>query len=219
MPAFFNEDAKYIKPKGGVTNDVFPGGALAVEEGDLILDGINKLGEIFKKYSRNVILTQDWHPQGHLSFASSHSGMNPGDEFQSKNGAIGPVLWPDHCIQGTKGAEFHDDLNKNLTSLILRKGRNPKVDSYSAFLENDKKTETGLAGYLKSVKVKRIFVCGLALDYCCYFTAMDAVSFGFDVFLIIDLTRGIDLPAGNVSKSVENMKSKGIKFANTESFK
>jgi len=202
-----------------IQNDFIPGGTLPVEEGDLIIEGINKLGGMFKKYSRNVILTQDWHPQGHLSFASSHSGMNPGDEFLSENGAIGPVLWPDHCIQGTQGAEFHDDLNKNLASLIIRKGRNPKVDSYSAFLENDKKTETGLAGYLKSVEIKRIFLCGLALDYCCYFTAMDAVSFGFDVYLIIDLTRGIDLPPGNVSTSIENMKKKGIKFVKIESFK
>ena len=199
--------------------DFIPGGALPVEEGDLIIDGINKLGGKFKRYSRNVILTQDWHPQGHLSFASNHSEMNPFDEFQSENGAIGPVLWPDHCVQGTQGAEFHDNLNKELASLILRKGRNSKVDSYSAFLENDKKTETGLAGYLRSVNIKRIFVCGLALDYCCYFTAMDAVDFGFDVYLILDLTRGIDLPPGNVSSSVENMNIKGIKFANTESFK
>ena len=95
-------------------NDFIPGGALSVEEGDLILDGINNLGEMFKKFSRNVIMTQDWHPQGHLSFASSHSGMNPGDVFHSENDAIGPVLWPDHCIQETKVAEFHKNLNQNL---------------------------------------------------------------------------------------------------------
>jgi nicotinamidase/pyrazinamidase len=201
-----------------IQNDFIPGGALPVEEGDLIIEGINKVAHNFKNFSRNVILTQDWHPPGHLSFASSHPGMDPGDEFQSEDGKIGPVLWPDHCVQGTIGAEFHDDLNKNLASLIIRKGRNPKVDSYSAFLENDKKTETGLAGYLNSVRIQRVFVCGLALDYCCYFTAMDAVIFGFDVYLIIDLTKGIDLPAGNVSSAVENMKAKGIKFVNSESF-
>jgi nicotinamidase/pyrazinamidase len=202
-----------------IQNDFIPGGALPVEEGDFIIEGINKLGDKFKRYSRNVILTQDWHPLGHSSFASSHSGLNPFDEFQSEDGAIGPVLWPDHCIQGTQGAKFNDSLNISLASLIIRKGRNPKVDSYSAFLENDKKIETGLAGYLKSVNIKRIFVCGLALDYCCYFTAMDGFGFGFDVFLLLDLTRGIDLPPGNVSSSVENMKKKGIKFVNTESFK
>jgi len=202
-----------------IQNDFIPEGSLPVEEGDLIIEGINEVANNFKNNIRNVILTQDWHPEGHLSFASSHSGMNPGDEFQSEDGAIGPVLWADHCVQGTKGAEFHDDLDKNLASLILRKGRNPKVDSYSAFLENDKKTETGLAGYLRSVNIKRIFVCGLALDYCCYYTAMDAVDFGFNVYFIIDLTRGIDFPPGNISRSVENMKKKGIKFVNTESFK
>ncbi|MHA1987775.1 MAG: bifunctional nicotinamidase/pyrazinamidase [Promethearchaeota archaeon] len=202
-----------------IQNDFIPGGSLPVEEGHLIIEGINEVAYIFKNSIRNVILTQDWHPKGHFSFASSHSGMNPGDEFQSENGAIGPVLWADHCVQGTRGAEFHDDLDKNLASLIIRKGRNPMVDSYSAFLENDKKTETGLAGYLKSVNIKRIFVCGLALDYCCYYTATDAVDFGFDVYFIIDLTRGIDLPSGNISRSVENMKKKGIKFVNRESFK
>ena len=202
-----------------IQNDFIPGGSLPVEGADSIIGGINEIAAIFKNSIRNVILTQDWHPERHLSFASSHSGMNPGDEFQSENGAIGPVLWADHCVQGTKGAEFHDDLDINLASLIIRKGRNPKVDSYSAFIENDKKTVTGLAGYLRSVNIKRVFVCGLALDYCCYFTAIDAVDFGLDVNFIIDLTRGIDYPPGNISRSVENMKIKGIKFVNMESFK
>jgi len=202
-----------------IQNDFIPGGSLPVEGADSIIGGINEVADIFKNSIRNVILTQDWHPERHLSFASSHSGMNPGDEFQSENGAIGPVLWADHCVQGTKGAEFHDDLDINLASLIIRKGRNPKVDSYSAFIENDKKTVTGLAGYLRSVNIKRVFVCGLALDYCCYFTAIDAVDFGLDVNFIIDLTRGIDYPPGNISRSVENMKIKGIKFVNMESFK
>jgi nicotinamidase/pyrazinamidase len=201
-----------------IQNDFIPGGALPVEGGDSIIEGINKVAEIFKNQSRNVILTQDWHPPGHLSFASSHPGKNPGDEYQSEDGAIGPVLWPDHCVQGTKGAEFNKDLNLNLASLILRKGRNPEVDSYSAFLENDDKTETGLAGYLKSNKTNRVFVCGLALDYCCYFTAMNAVDFGFSAYFIFDLTKGIDLPPGNISSSIENMKKKGILFVKQKSF-
>ncbi len=201
-----------------IQNDFIPGGALPVEGGDSIIEGINKVANIFKSYSRNVIVTQDWHPPGHLSFASSHPGMNPGDEFQTEDGAIGPVLWPDHCVQGSKGAELHEDLNQNLASLIIRKGRDPKVDSYSTLLENDKKTETGLGGYLKSNNINRLFVCGLALDYCCYFTAMDAVDFGFSAYFIIDLTKGIDLPPGNVSASIESMKKKGIKFANQGNF-
>jgi len=202
-----------------IQNDFIPGGALPVKEGDSIIEGINKVADIFKNYSRNVILTQDWHPPGHLSFASSHPGMNPGDEFLTEDGAIGPVLWPDHCVQGTKGAEFHVNLNQNLSNHVVRKGRNLKVDSYSAFLENDKKTETGLAGYLKSNKISRVFICGLALDYCCYFTAIDAIDFGFTAYFIIDLSRGIDLPPGNVSLSIENMKKKGIKFTKQVSFK
>jgi nicotinamidase/pyrazinamidase len=200
-------------------NDFIPGGALPVEGGDLIIEGINKLAHVFKNISRNVILTQDWHPSGHFSFASSHPDKAPGDEFHSEDGAIGPILWPDHCIQGTRGAEFHSSLKTNLASAIIRKGRNIEVDSYSAFLENDKKTETGLAGYLKSLVIKRIFICGLALDYCCYFSAIDAADFGFQVYFLIDLTKGIDNPPGNILKSLENMKNKGIKFVNQESFK
>lgn len=202
-----------------IQNDFIPGGALAVEDGDLIIEGINNVANIFKEFSRNVVLTQDWHPKDHKSFASQYPGKDPGDEFQTDDGSIGPVLWPDHCVQGTKGAEFHVNLESNLASIIVRKGRNPNVDSYSAFLENDKKTETGLAGYLKSINVKRVFVCGLALDYCCYFSAMDGIDFGFEVYLIVDLSKGIDLPPGNISKSIENMKDKGVKFINQDSFK
>ncbi len=193
-------------------NDFIPGGALPVEDGDLIIEGINKVATIIKNISGNVILTQDWHPPGHRSFASVYLGKKPGDEFQSEDGAIGPILWPDHCVQGTKGSQFHKDLKIDLASTIIRKGTHINVDSYSAFLENDKKTETGLAGYLKSFDIKRVFICGLALDYCCYFSAMDAVDFGFEVYFIVDLTKGIDLPTGNISKSLKNMKQKGIKI-------
>ncbi|KKM87505.1 hypothetical protein LCGC14_1268220 [marine sediment metagenome] len=202
-----------------IQNDFMPGGALPVENGDLIVEDINHIANLFKELSGNVILTQDWHPSRHRSFASTYSEKKPGDEFQTDDGAIGPILWSDHCIQGTNGAKFHDKLNINLASAIIRKGRNPIVDSYSVFLENDKKTETGLAGYLKSIKIKRIFICGLALDYCCYFSAIDALEFGFEVFFLLDLTKGIDLPPGNISKSLENMRKKGIKFTHKESFK
>ncbi|MHA1334766.1 MAG: bifunctional nicotinamidase/pyrazinamidase [Promethearchaeota archaeon] len=199
--------------------DFIPGGSLAVEEGDQIIDDINKAIEIFKNNNAKIVLTQDWHPKEHLSFASNHPGKNPGDEYSSEDGAIGPVLWPDHCVQGTKGAELHKDLNTIPACVIIRKGMNPKVDSYSAFIENDKKTETGLAGYLKSLNIKRIFICGLATDYCCLATAMDGLSFGFEVIFLAELTKGVDLPPGNVSKALETMESKGIKFANLSSFK
>ena len=197
-------------------NDFIQGGSLPVEGGDLIIDDINKIAEIFKKNDAYIVLTQDWHPPDHLSFASNHPGKNPGDEYQS--GGIGPVLWPDHCIQSSKGAKFHQNLKIELADKIIQKGTNPKVDSFSGFLDNDKKSETGLANYLKSEGIKRIFICGLALDYCCYATAIDGVDFDFNVYFLIDLTKGIDLPPGNISKSLEKMSSKGIKFANKESF-
>jgi len=200
-------------------NDFIPGGSLPVEEGDVIIDGINRTAEFFKKEKVIIVFTQDWHPQNHLSFASNHLGKNPGDEFSTEDGAIGPVLWPDHCVQGTKGAEFHKDLKIELADKIIRKGMKPNVDSYSGFQDNDKKTETGLREYLDSHKIKRIFICGLALDYCCYFTAIDGVEFGYKVLFLVDLTRGVDLPPGNISNSLENMKHKGIKFMNHDNFK
>ena len=197
-----------------VQNDFLPGGALAVEEGDQIIEGINRVAEIFRRKKAYIILTQDWHTSDHLSFASSHPGKKPGDEFQTE--AIGPILWPDHCVQGTNGAEFHKDLKIDYGHVIIRKGYNPKIDSYSGFLENDKKSETGLSGVLKSLKIKRILICGLALDYCAYYTAMDGIDFGFNVIFLVDLTRGINLPEGNISRVLKNMTEKGIKFSKGE---
>ncbi len=198
--------------------DFIPGGSLPVEGGDLIVDDINKVAKRFKKSSAVIVLTQDWHPRNHLSFASNHDGKNPGDEYSSEDGAIGPVLWPDHCVQGTKGAEFLEKLNVELANAIIRKGMNPKVDSYSGFLENDKESETGLNGYLESLNIERVFICGLALDYCCYSTAIDAANFGFETHFFVDLTKGIDLPPGNLSNALENMKEEGIIFVNKDSF-
>jgi nicotinamidase-related amidase len=200
-----------------VQNDFLPGGALAVEEGNQIIEGINRVAESFRKKKAHIIFTQDWHTPDHLSFASSHPGKKPGEEFQTE--AIGPVLWPDHCVQGTNGAEFHKDLKVDYAHVIIRKGYNPKIDSYSGFLENDKKSETGLAGVLKSLKIKRIFICGLALDYCAYYTAMDGKDFGFNVIFLVNLTRGIDLPEGNISRALKSMTEKGIKYGKEESLK
>ena len=186
--------------------DFIPGGSLAVEEGDLIINGINQIANLFKKNKALVVLTQDWHPKNHLSFASNHPGKNPGDEFMPEDGAIGPVLWPDHCVQGTKGAEFHKEVKIKLADKIIQKGMNPNVDSYSGFQDNDKKSKTGLKKYLDSKKIKRIFVCGLALDYCCYYTAMDGFDFGYEVFFLANSTRGVDLPVGNVENALSNFK-------------
>ncbi|TXT67590.1 MAG: Nicotinamidase/pyrazinamidase [Promethearchaeota archaeon] len=198
--------------------DFLPGGALAVENGDSIIAGINIIASKFHESLATVILTQDWHPKDHLSFASSHRNKEPGDLFTSEDEAIGPVLWPDHCVQGSKGAEFHENLQVDFARAIIRKGFNPKVDSYSAFLENDKKHETGLRGYLNTINVERLFLCGLALDYCVYYSAIDGVKFGFESNVLIDLTKGIDDPEDNISKALEDMVNKGVKFANQESF-
>ncbi|TFG04280.1 MAG: bifunctional nicotinamidase/pyrazinamidase [Promethearchaeota archaeon] len=200
-----------------IQNDFIPGGALPVEDGDKIISGINKTAKHFKDNNATIVLTQDWHPPNHKSFASAHPGKSPGDLYESKG--IGPVLWPDHCVQNTFGAEFHEDLDINLADKVIQKGTNPEVDSYSGFLDNDKKSKTGLAKYLKSENIERLFICGLALDYCCYYTAMDGVEFGFEVVLIVDLSKGIDNPPGNISNALKDMKDKGIKFTKKDMFK
>ena len=200
-----------------IQNDFIPGGALPVDGGNEIIQDINYISLNIKKENGKVILTQDWHPKSHKSFASNHEGKNPGDEYSTSNGSIGPVLWPDHCVQGTKGAEFHKDLDIILADAIIRTGGNPLIDSYSGFLENDRKSETGLAGYLRSLNIQRIFISGLALDYCCAYTAIDGIDFGFNVYFFVDLTRGIDQPSGNISNALKNMKEKGVKFLNKDS--
>ena len=174
-----------------VQNDFCPGGALAVPRGDEVVPVVNGLATRF----RNVVLTQDWHPRGHLSFASSHPGRQP---FETVTAAYGPqVLWPDHCVQNTPGAAFHDALDIPHAALIVRKGMDRAIDSYSALYENDRKTPTGLTGYLRERGFSRVFLAGLALDFCVRFSAEDARREGFAVFVIEDGCRGIDV-AGSV---------------------
>jgi len=189
-----------------VQNDFCPGGALAVGEGDRIVPVINGIIDRFHR----IVATQDWHPKHHMSFASNHPGKKPYDQVEL--GGIVQTLWPDHCVAGTAGAGFHPGLNPDRFDIIVRKGTNPAVDSYSAFLENDKKTRTGLDGYLKSIGADRVFFCGLATDYCVFYSAMDAASFGFDTLVIIDACRGIDVPAGSIERSIGEMKGKGIRM-------
>ncbi len=198
-------------------NDFMPGGALPVAEGDTIVGGVNHVMEIFHAKGLSVILSQDWHPMGHLSFASAHDGRKPFDPFEAPG--IGPVLWPDHCVMGTHGAEFHKDLRSQLAHAIIRKGYRREVDSYSCFMENDMKTETGLDGYLRSKGVKRIFTCGLAMDYCVYFTAMDGRKKGFEVYYISDLTKPVASPEGSITTALENMTRSGVKFIKAEAVK
>ncbi len=184
-----------------VQNDFCPGGALAVDKGDEIVEGINR----FIKCFDTVILTQDWHPQGHSSFASSHDS----DPFTLIEMDYGPqVLWPDHCIQGTKGAQFHPQLNTN-GDLIIRKGFNPKIDSYSAFFENDRKTPTGLKGYLDTRGINDVHIVGLALDYCVSYSAIDAAKLGFKTTVHQNLCRAIDMD-GSLKQAQLKMESAGV---------
>jgi len=172
-----------------VQNDFCPGGALAVPEGDAVIAVIHRAAPLFQ----HVILTQDWHPEGHTSFASSYVTRKPFEQVELSYGL--QTLWPDHCIQGTPGAEFHPALHLPQSELILRKGFRPHVDSYSAFFENDHTTATGLDGYLRERGFRRVFLVGLAYDYCVHYSAIDARRAGFETIVLRDACRAIDLPA------------------------
>jgi len=198
-----------------IQNDFMPGGALAVKDGDKIVAGINNLMKKFHTNGPRNVLTQDWHPINHVSFAGQHEGKKPFDQIDGVFG-IGPVLWPDHCIQGTKGSEFHNQLNVTMAHLIIRKGIDRKIDSYSAFTENDRQTDTGLAGYLGNANLKRIFVCGLALDYCVYWSAVDGVRKGFETLVIPELCKGI--AEDTTEKAMKDMIEKGVKLAGLKDF-
>ncbi len=197
--------------------DFMPGGALAVEEGDVFIQDVNSLMESFFAKGYTVVCTQDWHPGNHSSFASAHEGKEPFDPVETPG--IGPVLWPDHCVIGSHGASLHKDLHVDSTHLIIRKGYNPQIDSYSGFLENDHKTETGLDGYLKTRGVRRIFVCGLALDFCVFFTSLDGRKKGYDVYLMPDLSRGVGSPPDSIPDAIDEMKKNGVRFIKPSSLK
>ncbi|MFH0726718.1 MAG: bifunctional nicotinamidase/pyrazinamidase [Pseudomonadota bacterium] len=189
-----------------VQNDFCPGGALAIPAGDTVVPIINKIQPVYD----TIIATQDWHPLNHVSFAANHPDKNVYDVIPIND--MSQVLWPVHCVSGTMGADFHSALETQRFRLILRKGMNPGLDSYSVFLENDKKTRTGLDGYLRSLEIKKIFLCGLATDYCVFYSARDAVSFGFETEVVIDACRGVDVPAGNIDEAVRQMKNIGVTF-------
>ena len=184
-------------------NDFCPGGALAVEDGDTIMSSINDMMSVHDL----VVLTQDWHPTGHSSFASSHPGKTP---LEMVDMPYGPqVLWPDHCIQGSEGAAFHADLDISLASAIIRKGMNPEVDSYSAFFENDKATQTGLAGYLREVGCTHLTMAGLATDFCVAWSAIDGAALGFAVEVRLASCRAIDFN-GSLTAALEEMRAAGV---------
>jgi len=186
-----------------VQNDFTPGGQLAVPEGDQIVPLINRLGGLFKQ----VVIAQDWHPTGHASFASSHPGRKPYDVIQLPYGE--QTLWPQHCVQGTTGAEFHPKLDLPHAQLIIRKGCNPDIDSYSAFLEADRRTTTGLAGYLKERGIDTVYMVGLALDFCVMYSALDARAAGFNAFVVLDACRAIDMD-GSLAAAMERMQTAGV---------
>jgi len=187
-----------------VQNDFLPGGALAVPEGDEVIPIINKLMEAFDW----IIATQDWHPSGHGSFASAHPGKQPGEVIDLDG--LQQILWPDHCVQDSPGAAFSDTLNTNTIIKVFEKGTDPGIDSYSGFFDNGHKKSTGLDGYLKENGIQKIYITGLATDYCVKFTALDAVQLGFDTFLIKDATRAVNLQPEDYDKAVNEMESAGV---------
>ncbi len=186
-----------------VQNDFCPGGALAVADGDAVVPVINALLGDFPVR----VFTQDWHPAGHGSFASSHPGKAPFEVTEMPYGA--QVLWPDHCVQGSPGAAFHPELNTDRADMILRKGTNPAIDSYSAFFENDRTTPTGLEGYLRTRGVKRLVLTGLATDFCVAYSAIDGARLGFDVTVRLDGCRAIDLD-GSLAAALADMRAAGV---------
>ena len=186
-----------------VQNDFCPGGALAVPAGDTIIPYINELA----RHVDHVLLTQDWHPPGHRSFASAHAGKEPYDTVELAYGT--QVLWPDHCIQGTEGAAFHPDLDVPQAELIIRKGFRKDIDSYSAFYENDQATPTGLAGYLRERDISTLYLVGLATDFCVKWSALDGKKEGFEVYVVKDAVRGIDTN-GSLARAWEDMQDAGV---------
>jgi nicotinamidase/pyrazinamidase len=190
-----------------VQNDFCPGGSLAVDHGDEVVPVINSLIPLFSR----AIATQDWHPADHVSFASSHPGKKAMDTVDAEG--IRQVLWPDHCVQGTRGAELHPRVDVRGIGFVLRKGMRRGLDSYSAFFENDRRTETGLHYLLKGLGIKEIVLCGLATDYCVLHSALDARRLGFRVSLVTDACRGVGFPTGSVEEALREMEKSGVTMA------
>ena len=192
-----------------VQNDFCPGGALAVAGGDLVVPLVNRLAAEFPVR----VFTQDWHPADHMSFAANHPGAAPFSSVEMPYGK--QVLWPVHCVQGTRGAEFHPGLDTGAADLFVRKGFRPEIDSYSAFFENDHATPTGLAGYLRDRGVRRVWLTGLATDFCVSWSAIDALGRNFEVVLVEDACRAIDLD-GSLEAAMRQMRSGGVRIARAE---
>ena len=198
-----------------VQNDFCPGGSLAVEKGDEVIAPLNRLANIFTEKSGRVAATQDWHPADHASFASSHANKKPGETVDLP-GVKNQILWPNHCVQGTSGAQFHVTLNLNPVNFIIRKGFHRELDSYSAFFENDRKTSTGLDGLLKSFSINTVVLGGLAVDYCVLYSALDAAALGYKTIVAGDATRGVNYPPGSVDEAFRLLAKAGAVVAGSE---
>ncbi len=195
-------------------NDFCPGGAMAVEGGDEIIEGVNSLqrmrDETGARPWERVVATMDWHPEGHISFASSHSGKEAYQLIEVEG--LEQNLWPDHCVAGEEGARFHRELDTREVELIVRKGTRRELDSYSAFFENDGKSPTGLHGYLQDFGIRNVFICGLAFDWCVFFSAKDAHRLGYRTQVVEDLSRAVDLPRGFAGERRSEMERLGIEL-------
>jgi len=194
-----------------VQNDFCPGGALAVNDGNAVVEPINVLSNALVSKGGRVAATQDWHPAGHISFASSHNGKKSGDIIDTSQ-VKGQVLWPDHCVTGSIGADFNSELDLKPVSMIIRKGFRKELDSYSAFFENDRHTITGLEGWMKNLNIETVILCGIATDYCVFYSAMDCRHAGFYTIIADDAVRGVGYPKGSVENAVSAMKEEGIVF-------
>ncbi|MDR0732176.1 MAG: bifunctional nicotinamidase/pyrazinamidase [Treponema sp.] len=191
------------------SGEKIPPGALAVEKGDEVIEPLNHLALSFAASGARVVATADWHPPRHVSFAGAHPGKNAGETVELPG--TGPqVLWPDHCVQGSWGADFHERLDLRPLSLSIRKGFRPCLDSYSALFENDRSTPTGLEGYLRSLGIDTVLLGGLATDYCVLYSALDAAALGFTTLVLNDAVRGVGFPAGSVEAALDRMKNAGI---------
>ncbi|MDR0503999.1 MAG: bifunctional nicotinamidase/pyrazinamidase [Treponema sp.] len=194
-----------------VQNDFCPGGALAVKDGNCVVSPLNALSGAFASKGGRVAATQDWHPAGHVSFASSHVNKRTGDCVDTPL-VKDQMLWPDHCVQRTNGAAFYDGLDLKPVSLIIRKGFREDLDSYSAFFENDRKTATGLEGWIKSLNINTVIMGGLATDYCVFYSAMDCKILGMNTIIASDAVKGAGIPENSVEDAVTAMKNAGIEF-------
>lgn len=190
-----------------IQHDFLPGGALAVKEGDRVIPIANQVQPLFEQ----VILTQDWHPEDHGSFAENNPGTTIGEVIEL-NG-LPQVMWPVHCLKGEEGAEFPDTLDTENVSAVFRKGVDPTIDSYSGFFDNDRRRATGLGDYLQKKGVEQVYLMGLATDYCVKFSALDAVSLGFETYLIVDGCRGVELAEGDIEAAMAEMKTAGVKIS------